>query len=82
MSTFIHEQYHWFVSGRGAQEEAAIAAFRELFPGAPGREGQGARNPYSTYLHLIVCDLEFQGMTQLFGEPAARDLLEAMTHHW
>lgn len=81
MSTFIHEQYHWFVSARDDREQAAVEAFREIFPDAPGREGQGARDQYSTYLHLIVCDMEFQGMTTLFGEEAAREILGAMTHY-
>ena len=81
MSTFIHEQYHWLVAGQSSNEEAAIQAFRELFPDAPGRDGGGARDSYSSYLHLIVCDLEFQGMTALFGEETARRVLSGITHY-
>ena len=81
LSTFIHEQYHWLVAGQSSNEEAAIQAFRELFPDAPGRDGGGARDSYSSYLHLIVCDLEFQGMTVLFGEETARRVLSGITHY-
>jgi len=81
MSTLIHEQYHWFVSDRDDMEESAVERFREIWPDAPGREGQGARDQYSTYLHLIVCDMEFQGMTELYGEETARKVLTEITHY-
>lgn len=81
LSTFVHEQFHWRVADDAANEEAAIEAFREVFPDAPGREGGGARDPYSSYLHLIVCDLEFQAMTVVYGEEAARELLGRITHY-
>jgi len=81
LSTFIHEQFHWLVDEQEDKEAAAIAAFRDVFPGAPGREGGGARDSYSSYLHLIVCDLEFQGMTLLLGEEVAREVLGSITHY-
>lgn len=80
MSTFVHEQFHWWVS-EADNEAAAIQAFREIFPDAPGREGGGARDPHSSYLHLIVCDLEFQAMTALYGEEVARDVLSRFGHY-
>ncbi len=81
MATFIHEQYHWLVDDHKADEEAAIEAFREIFPDPPSSEEGGARDKYSSYLHLIVCDLEFQGMTALFGEDTARRVLAGTTHY-
>jgi hypothetical protein len=62
-------------------QEAALAAFRAMFPNGPGRSGQGARDQYSTYLHFIVCDLELQSMTALVGESRAREILGGYDHY-
>ena len=35
----------------------------------------------STYLHLIVCMLELQAVTELLDEPRARQQLERWTHY-
>lgn len=81
LSTYLHEQFHWWVSEHPAQEEAAVAAFRGRFPDVPAGGGQGGRDEYSTYLHLIVCDLEYQAMTELVGEAEARDMLAGWNHY-
>jgi hypothetical protein len=43
-----------------------------LFPQAPVADPEGAGNGYSRYLHLVVCDHEFQALTISTGEAAAR----------
>lgn len=75
LATFVHEQLHWLEDARGQEREKAIEELQSLYPKVPVRGGQGARNEYSTYLHLIVCDLEFQALTLLIGEQRSRDLL-------
>jgi hypothetical protein len=81
LATYLHEQFHWFVAANPEAEAAAIAAFRERFPEVPAGGREGARDEYSTYLHLIVCDLEFQAMTARVGEAAARELLDSSNHY-
>lgn len=82
VATFVHEQFHWLEEGETLPAfRAAMADHEALFPDAPAREGGGARDQESTYRHLIVCDLEFQAMTQLIGEEAARSLM-ASWHHY
>ncbi len=82
VSTFIHEQFHWLEEGEASVAfRAAMADFERMYPDAPAREGGGARDVESTYRHLIVCDLEFQGMTRLIGEARARELLTRITHY-
>jgi hypothetical protein len=82
LATFLHEQMHWRVDElKDEHAKAAMAEFRRLFPDAPGREGGGARDVFSTYLHLIVCDLELQAVTQLVGESQARQVLREWTHY-
>lgn len=81
LSTWLHEQFHWWVVERSEAEEGAIAAFRELFPEVPVGGREGGRDEYSTWLHLIVCDLEYQAMASLVGEERARELLAATNHY-
>ena len=82
MSTFVHEQFHWLEDGETLEAfRAAMRDFQELFPDAPDGSGGGARDVESTYRHLVVCDLELQAMTRLFGEERARETLAAITHY-
>ena len=81
LATLLHEQFHWPVGDADERREATLAEFRALFPDAPDRSGQGARDRYSTYLHLIVCDLEFQAMTALVGLERARQVLASWDHY-
>jgi len=57
LSTFLHEQLHWFFAERQEATEQAIADLRKRFPAAPFGGRAGARDETSTYLHLLVCYL-------------------------
>lgn len=82
LSTFVHEQLHWRVDeANDRRAKAALQEFRTIYPDAPDRRGGGARDQFSTYLHLIVCDLEYQALTELLGAAHARRLLAASTHY-
>lgn len=81
LASFLHEQFHWYLESRPQNTDEAIAAFRKLFHDPPDGKGMAARNDESTYLHLIVCDLEFQAMTRLVGESRARELLAGWRHY-
>ena len=81
VATFVHENFHWYVIERQQQLAAAIDEHRALFPDAPGRDGGGARDPNSTYLHLVVCDLEYRAMIDLFGAERARKTIESWDHY-
>jgi hypothetical protein len=81
MSTFVHEQFHWYVNRERERRDSAMAAFREHYPDVPVGGSAGARDAQSTYLHLVVCDLEFQAMTILVGRDEAKRILERFTHY-
>jgi hypothetical protein len=81
LANFLHEEFHWFEEERDTQKEKAINEFKIIFPEVPVKGKTGARNNYSTYLHLIVCDLEFQAMTEVAGAEKARQLLKEWTHY-
>jgi hypothetical protein len=77
LSTFLHEQLHWFLMG--ADEAHVVDAFAELqalFPEAPTVVPDGAGDTESTYLHLIVNYLEFAAMRAVVGADRARVAME------
>ncbi len=81
LATFLHEQFHWLAEERPTAREAAVAEFRTRFPAVPFGRPNGGRDAYSTYLHLIVCDLEYAAVSELLGQAAARATLAASTHY-
>jgi|SRR5688572_33228134 hypothetical protein len=72
LSTFVHEQFHWFLAERREATKAAIADLRKLFPSVPA----GERDEYSTYLHLLVCYLEQQAVVRVLGELKAKHVMD------
>jgi hypothetical protein len=80
LSTFLHEQFHWYAGSRQDRIDAAISDLKEMFPEVPsGRVA--ARDEYSTYLHLIICDLELAAMQKLVGDAEARRVLGQWQHY-
>ncbi len=83
LATFVHEQLHWFLTDRveRAKTQAALTELRALYPTVPTKPPAGAGDERGTYLHLIVCTLELQAVTELLDEPRARQQLERWTHY-
>ena len=67
LSSFIHEQLHWYLREHDAQQKAAIAELRQMYPEAPVGLPEGADSAYSTYGHLVDCYLEIQADRELIG---------------
>jgi len=76
LSTFVHEQFHWPLAEKADATEQAIKELRGLFPSVPGRPPEGAQDEHSTYLHLMVCYLEWGAVRLLLGELKARQVME------
>lgn len=76
LSTFVHEQFHWFLADRREATTSAIAELRKLFPTVPVGGTAGARDEYSTYLHLLVCYLEQQADRRVLGELKTKQVME------
>lgn len=76
LSTFVHEQIHWFSTQNHKNTEEAKKELRVLFPGAPVKFPEGATDEESTYLHLIVIYLEYRADRELLGELKARQVME------
>ena len=73
LSTWLHEEFHWWTEMNGESTEEAIADFRIMYPILP--QVGGARNEYSTYLHLVVCFLEYKAVSLFLGKVKAREML-------
>lgn len=67
LSSYVHEQLHWFLRSRGHDEREAIAELRRMYPGAPVGLPEGADTDISTYGHLVDCYLEIQADRALIG---------------
>jgi hypothetical protein len=49
LSSYIHEQLHWYLSDHDAQQKSAIDELRRMYPNAPVGLPEGAESAYSTY---------------------------------
>lgn len=81
LATFIHEQIHWHLVAKEVNTEAAIQKLRKKYKNVPVRGSAGARDEYSTYLHLIVCSLEYRGMAELTDVEKAKALMESKSYY-
>ena len=76
LSTFVHEQYHWYEEKHRADMDAAIAELRRAWRLLPVGSPEGADDEDSSYLHLITCFAEYQELKRLLGENDARRVME------
>jgi hypothetical protein len=76
LSSFVHEQIHWFLVQRDKETEGAIKELRALFPKVPVGFPEGAGSEDSTYLHLLVNYLEYRADRELLGELKARQVMD------
>jgi len=80
LATYIHEQIHWYLARLGGIDHDPIEPFFDelvrRYPKAPTKLPDGARNYEQTYLHLVVCWLEIEAMTELVGRERAEALCD------
>ena len=76
LAVLLHEEIHWHLSARIEDAKKAVEEFRRIYPAVPSAPPEGARDEYSTYLHLIVNYLEYLALQQILGEDDARSILE------
>ena len=87
LSTYLHEQMHWYLWHLGTPERDMVAPFMDelvrRYPDAPTTLPDGARNYEATYVHLVVNWLELAATSELIGRPRAFALAEAQhTYRW
>src|SRR5262245_48471655 len=71
LSTYLHEQMHWYLWRLGGPDHDPIAPFFDelvrRYPRAPTRLPEGARSYEQTYLHLLVCWLAIWAASESLG---------------
>jgi len=67
LSSFLHEQLHWYLAQHRMAMEDAVQRLKVMYPRAPVGLPEGADSEYSTYGHLIDCYLEIQADRELMG---------------
>jgi hypothetical protein len=75
LSTFVHEQLHWFEEEHAAERDLAIEETKRYYRNVPCSPPEGAANEASTRLHLLVCYLEYRVMQRLVGESVGRQVM-------
>ncbi len=81
LATFIHEQLHWYIEKDPESVKKAVAEFKSRYPSVPFNNRAGAMDEHSTYVHLIVCYLEYRSMATLIGEENAKQLMWNQDHY-
>jgi hypothetical protein len=76
LSTYVHEQLHWFLAAHENQTEAAEGELRKVYPQVPVGPPDGAQDEQSTYLHLVDCYLEMQADRRLLGPQRAGAVMQ------
>jgi hypothetical protein len=87
LSTYLHEQMHWYLWHLGTPERDPIAPFFDelvrRYPEAPTALPDGARSYESTYLHLVINWLEVAATSELIGRQRACAIADAsFTYRW
>jgi hypothetical protein len=76
LSTFVHEEYHWYETAHEREVAAAVDELKAAYPKVPVGGLDGAQDEYSSYLHIVVCYVEWQKMKALVGAERARKAME------
>jgi len=87
LASLLHEQLHWFCAEHDERVRTVIdEQLRVRYPRVPVGRPDGARDEFSTYLHLIVCTQELAAMRRLVGRERAdrvtRGAIEAGRYAW
>lgn len=73
LSTWLHEEFHWWADEKKKETQAAIAELKIMYPKIEGKPGS-----HSNYLHFIVCFLEYQSLKFYLGENEAQSVIRGL----
>lgn len=85
LSTYLHEQMHWYLWLLFTPQVDPVAPFMDelvrRYPQAPTSLPDGARNYEATYVHLVVNWLEIAALSEFIGRERAVALARAQTSY-
>ena len=76
LSTYIHEQLHWFVAQHPREANEVIQELKHLYPDVPVGFPVGSSDADGNYEHLIVVYLEYRADQRILGELRARSVMD------
>lgn len=76
LSTFVHENFHWFLVQHEKETNDALKELQLLFPKVPVGFPEGSEDEHSTYLHLLVNYLEYRADREMLGELRAKQVMD------
>ena len=87
LSTYLHEQMHWYLWYLGTPERDMVAPFMDelvrRYPDAPTAPPDGALGYDATYLHLVVNWLEIAATSEFIGRERAVAVAKAQrSYRW
>jgi hypothetical protein len=87
LSTYLHEQMHWYLWHLGTPERDMVAPFYDelvrRYPDAPTELPDGARSYDATYSHLVVNWLEIAATAEFIGRERALAVARAQrSYRW
>ena len=87
LSTYLHEQMHWYLWHLGTPDRDMVAPFYDelvrRYPDAPIELPDGARNYDATYTHLVVNWLEVAATSEFIGRERATAVhRNTRTYRW
>jgi hypothetical protein len=78
LSLFIHEQLHWWLDQKTEEIIKAKAELKILYPSLP--DVGIAKDTESTYLHFIICSLEYELLIHYLGLKQANIILKDLIY--
>jgi hypothetical protein len=76
LSTYVHEQLHWWLDANPERLKKAEDALRKMYPKVPEGNFDGGDSEESTYMHLVDCYLELQADRALMGRSRTNDVMK------
>lgn len=67
LSTFIHEQLHWYVQEHPSKEDI-YEELESMYPDVPHQFPQGSGGEVDTRYHILICHMEYQLLKHYIGE--------------
>jgi hypothetical protein len=82
LAVYLHEQIHWFLNEHPVRLRRALRDLRARYPQVRvGAKDGGATDEESTYLHLLVCTLEYDALRGMIGKASSTRLLSSKPYY-
>ncbi len=78
LSIYIHETLHWFVLQHEDNFRKAMKEIRDIYPKVKiSNNDGGARSEESTYVHIVVCYLEYVVLKEILGKRVVEQVVKS-----